>query len=131
MITWEFLQSFDFEKKALPNFRSQETLDKYQTFKKNTKNVAEYIYAKYFKNKNFCIEKNDFPYITESNIEHYVLWIHKSFEKNVSKSFLENIIYQKMKDLHFDEYICFENHSSVKTIPDILHYQIFFRKKMS
>ena len=128
ILTWKFLQSFDFEKNALPNFRSQQTLDNYQIFKKNTKNVSEYINEKYLKNKNFCIEKNDFPYITESNVEHYVIWINKSFEIYISKSFLQNTIYQKMKDLHFHEYIYFENHSSVKTIPDILHYQIFFRK---
>lgn len=126
-LTWEFLKHFNF-KNPLPNFRSKATLDKYKTFKNNTKNVSKFIYEKYLKNKPYCIEKNDFPYVSESNMEHYILWINNSFSQNISKVFLENIIKNKMQELGFNEYIFFENHESVKTIHDILHYQIFFRK---
>lgn len=127
ILTWNFLQSWNYTK-PLPNFRTDEILEKYKEFKNKNIDISLYIKNKYLKNCSFSIEKNTFPYNTEKNVEHYVLWIHDNFEKNISSFFLENVIKEKMVLLQFDEYIYFENHISVKTIPDILHYQIFFRR---
>jgi len=129
ILTWSLLKSWNY-KKPFPNFRTDETLQKYQQFKNNNVDIPSYIQQKYLKNKNYTIEKNAFPYHTEKNVEHYVLWINKNFEKHISisKTFLENIIKEKMILLEYNEYIYFENHVSVKTIPQILHYQIFFKK---
>lgn len=129
ILTWKYLLEFNYSQ-PLPNFRSKQVLQNYNDFKNKNKNknITKYIYKKYLKNKQYLIIENDFPYLTESNVFHYVLWINKSYEPFISKPILEKIIIEKMNELQFDEYIYFENHSSVKTIHDIKHYQIFFKK---
>lgn len=124
-LSWNFLLDFDFSN-PFPNFRSEYTLYLYKDFKEKNKNMSKFINEKYLKNKNYSIEKNDFPYLTEENLHHYVLWINKSFEKNVNKILITKILKNKMKELNFIDFIYFENHYSIKTIPDILHYQVFF-----
>ena len=39
-----------------------------------------------------------------------------------------NIIIDKMNELGYNEYFCFENHKNAKSVLGITHYQIFFRK---
>lgn len=127
VLTWNFLINFDFDK-PLPNFRSEKTLLEYTKFKGKNYDINNYIYSKYLENTNYSLQENDFPYETESNMKHYVLWINKSFEKNISQNLLKCIIKQKMIELNFDDFLFFENHTSIKTIPGILHYQVFFKK---
>lgn len=127
ILTWHYLLHFDYSK-PLPNFRSKEILDKYNDLKIKENDIPKYIYNKYLINKKYNLVKNDFPYLTDNNVEHYVLWINQSYEKIITKEEIKNIIINKMKELQYDEYIFYENHESVKTIHEIKHYQIFFRK---
>ena len=126
-LTWKFLLQFDFSK-PLPNQRSSETIQKYNNFKKLNKDICSYIKNKYLNNCDYCIIKNDFPYDTEKDVKHYILWIKDSFLENINKRDIEDLIQKKMLELEYSNYIYFENHISVQTVPDIKHFQIFYKK---
>lgn len=130
-LTWNFLLEFDYSK-DLPEQRTEETLNEYKLWKlnleKNNEIISDVIYKKYLKNKSYHIEKNSFPYLTEKNVFHYVLWINDSYKKNITNKKIMNIVIKKMKEINCSGYICFENTSNCKSIKEILHYQVFYRK---
>lgn len=91
--------------------------------------IAQYIQNKYFRKNNnqWVLVPNDFPYEVENHILHYVLW----FNPNIGGSFdLAKLICEEQiaMDLRFTDYIIFENPEHKKSVPEILHYQVFFRK---
>ena len=128
-LTWDFLLNFDYSK-DLPEQRTKETLNEYIHWKINQKNINinDYIYEKYLINNDYSIQKNRFPYETDKNILHYVLWINDNYKKNITNKKIMEIILQKMNEINYSGYICFENTSNCKSIKHILHYQVFFRK---
>lgn len=130
-LTWNFLLEFDYSK-DLPEQRNEETLNEYKLWKlnleKNNEVISDVIYKKYLKNTSYHIEKNSFPYLTEKNVFHYVLWINDSYKKNITNKKIMDIVIKKMKEINCSGYICFENTSNCKSIKEILHYQVFYRK---
>ena len=130
-LTWDFLLNFDFNN-DLPEQRTKDTLNEYINWKTYLKNnhidISDVIYKNYLTNKIYSLEKNKFPYSTEDNVFHYVLWINDSYKKDITNKKIMEIILQKMYEINCSGYICFENTSNCKSIKNILHYQVFFRK---
>lgn len=128
-LDWNFLLNFDYNN-DLPEQRTPEVLAEYQMWKDSIKkeNINNYIFNKYLLNKNYSIEKNRFPYSTEKNIFHYVLWINNSYKKKLTNKKIMDIVISKMKEINCSGYICFENTNNCKSIKQISHYQVFFRK---
>ena len=90
--------------------------------------INDYLYNKYLLDKEYSIDINPFPYNVDTNIFHYVLWVNHLTFKNLTSEKRHSIILKKMKELGFQDYICFENHSDCKSVDKVIHYQIFFRK---
>ena len=132
IITWEFLMNYDYNIPLKEDVRSEHTINDYDIWKKyikdNNLNINNYLHKKYLSDCNYCIEKNRFPYNVEENIFHYVLWINKNYEYKLNNKKILDIITLKMNELNYSGYICFENHELSKSVDDILHYQIFFRR---
>ena len=130
-LTWDFLLNFDYNN-DLPEQRTEETLKKYINFKNDLKNnnidISDVIYKNYLKDKIFSIEKNRFPYSTEENVFHYVLWINDNFKKDITNKKIMEVVLEKMKQINCSGYICFENTLNCKSIKNILHFQVFFKK---
>ncbi len=132
LITIEFLEQWDFTKELPLSVRSEETIFKYNKFKKylikEHISIEDYVMNKFLKNKKYSIDENNFPYKITDNMKHYVLWINPNYFKEISDKQLSEIILTKMNELGYNEYFCFENHIGSKSVLGIPHFQVFFRK---
>ena len=132
LVTFEFLENWNFNKELPNEVRTKETIEKYNKFKQKIKkeniSIGEFIKNKYLTDKLYSFDINTFPYNIENNMKHYVLCISPIFKSKVSDKILCRIITDKMEELGYNEYFCFENHTNVKSVLEILHYQVFFRK---
>ena len=132
LITLEFLENWNFEIELPDEVRTDQIIEKYnkhkKILKKNNIDQNEYIIDKYLSNKKYSINQNAYPYNIDKNMDHYVLWIHPNYINKINDWEVCNIITNKMKELDFNEYFCFENHLKAKSILGVPHYQIFFRK---
>ena len=61
-------------------------------------------------------------------MQHYVLWIHPYYFNKISNKEIYLIIFNKMKEINYDEYFCFENHINAKPILGVPHFQVFYKK---
>lgn len=126
IITIDFLDNYDFSK-PIPFSRTKCMDIKYERYKKKIGKMGltnkEHILSNVICNNDYVIEKNQFPYNIDNNLYHYIYWVHPNFEKkHTNKVIIENI--NKFIEGKFDGYWCWENHDSVKSIPEIKHYQI-------
>jgi len=132
LITFDFLENWNFEIELPEEVRTYDIIDKYKKhkeyIKKNNINQNQYIINKYLSDKKYSINKNEYAYNIDKNMAHYVLWIHPNYINKINDLEVCNIITNKMKELGFNEYFCFENHIKAKSILGVLHYQVFFRK---
>ena len=132
LVTLEFLEKWDFSIGLPKEVRTKETIEKYNKFKEKIKteniSIGEFIKNKYLTDKLYSFNPNTFPYIIENNMLHYVLWISPLFKKKINDKIICKLIMDKMRELGYNEYFCFENHITSKSVLDILHYQVFFRK---
>ena len=131
-VTFEFLENWNFEIELPEDVRTYDVIEKYKKhkeyIKKNNINQNNYIINKFLSDKKYSINKNAYPYNIDKNMAHYVLWIHPNYINKINDLEVSNIIINKMKELNFNEYFCFENHIKAKSILGVLHYQVFFRK---
>ena len=131
-VTFEFLENWNFEIELPEDVRTYDVIEKYKKhkeyIKKNNINQNNYIINKFLSDKKYSIDKNEYPYNIDKNMAHYVLWIHPNYINKINDLEICNIITNKMKELNFNEYFCFENHIKAKSILGVLHYQVFFRK---
>ena len=132
IITWDFLMNHDYNIPLKDDTRSDDIINKYNIWKKyikdNNYDVSDYLHKKYLSDCDYCIIKNEFSYNVTNNIYHYVLWINKDYKLKLTNKKILNIITSKMNEIGCSGYICFENHSLVKSVDNILHYQVFFRR---
>ena len=132
LITLEFLENWNFEIELPVEVRTKQNIDKYNKNKKylnkNNINQNQYIIDKYLSDKKYVINENAYPYNIDKNMAHYVLWVHPNYINKINDLEVCNIITNKMTELSFDEYFCFENHVKAKSILGVPHYQVFFRK---
>lgn len=130
-IDWFFI--YNLNNMDIGDIRNTKTKIKYFFFKLYLKlrcmTIAQYINNKYFHNKQnqWVLVPNDFPYDLENNILHYVLWFNPSIGGSLE---LAKIICEEhiAMDVRFTDYFIFENPEHKKSVPEILHYQVFFRK---
>lgn len=132
LITIEFLEQWDFQKLLPNNVRSDKVNLQYVKFKKDLSNkkisIDNYIFETILQSKKYSINRNNFPYNIPNNMLHYVLWINPLYFNKISDKEICEIIIEKMKELDYNEYFCFENHKGCKSILEIPHYQVFYRK---
>ena len=102
----------------------QEQYNRHKIFIKNNEiDINQNIIAKYLKNSQVSLHKNDYPYDVEKCIGHYVLWSKYHLTNKEINRFLYNATKQKKYiDYHF-----FQNTNNLQSIPSIVHYQVFFK----
>ena len=116
LVTFEFLENWNFDKELPVEVRTKETIEKYKKFKERIKSenisICEYITKKYLADKLYSFNINAYPYNIGNNMKHYVLWISPIFKSKINDKMLCKIITDKMKELGYNEYFCifFENH---------------------
>lgn len=132
LVTLEFLENWDFSIELPGEVRTKETIEKYNKFKEKIKSenisIGEFIKEKYLCDRLYSFNLNTYPYNIENNMQHYVLWISPLFKNKINDKIICKLITDKMEELGYNEYFCFENHIKAKSVLEILHYQVFFRK---
>jgi len=132
LITFDFLENWNFDNELPENVRSTKIIELYNKhkifLKKNNINSNGYIINKYLSDCKYSIQRNAYPYNITNNMEHYVLWVHPNYIKKIKDTEVCSIITNKMKEIKFDEYFCFENHIKAKSILGVPHFQVFFKK---
>lgn len=124
-----FLETYNYEIPLKDYTRTDYVNKTYAEFKKNLNiPINDYIIENYLKDINYNICPNKFPYNTPQNMAHYILWINPKYENKITDKKVCEIIYNKMNELGYNEYFCFENHVNAKSVKGVLHYQIFFSK---
>ncbi len=131
-ITFDFLDNWNFMIELPIDVRDLNIIEKYENHKKFLKNkninLDNYIINKYLSDKCYYITKNEYPYNITDDMLHYVLWIHPNYINKINDKEVSKIIINKMNELDYDEYFCFENHIKAKSILGVPHYQVFYRK---
>jgi predicted transport protein len=131
LITFELLDNWNYNNLLPIDVRTDACYLKYLKFKNDLKvndiKLKDYLLDKYLNNKMYDLVPNDFPYAVDKDMAHFVLWVHPDYENKLTDLDIIQIIKNKMEEHKFNEYYCFENDVRVKTVLDILHYQVFFR----
>ena len=133
MISWEQLTTFNIyspPKFQLPRYHKIQ--DKYDKFKLEctTNNIVikDYLINKLFNNnEKFKFVPNEFEYYLESNINHYIFWINPNYNYEFNNTIVENIV---KKILNKKKFIIFKNNDNNKSIPEIIHYHVFFKNNL-
>ena len=129
MLSWRFLRQFNENNPPTISLgRKKEVEDKYSKFRENVKkkygSTANYLEQTLFsKNEPFILKLNDFPYNTQSNIYHYLLWINPKYNSH----FNNKNIKEKLDIFFGKNYIFFKNNTNNMSIKSIIHYHIFIR----
>ena len=126
MISWNYLSQFN--EKNPPQetlYRKKEVQDNYETFRGSLDiTIADYLHSTLFGDQEsleYNLRLNDFPYNTEDNITHYILWINpKSDKKNTLP--VKSIIKLKLK---VKNVVYFMNVPKNRSVMEIPHYHIF------
>ena len=137
IINMDFLESWNYTKPLPIEVRTEDVINNYNIFKNELKlnniKIEDYILHKFLKSndasqpyKNYTLELNTFPYNTPKNMKHYVLWVHPNYRDTITNKEINDIIIQKMNQLGYNEYFCFENNIACKSVLGLLHYQVFF-----
>ena len=130
MINWEQLKLHHLNPPTYKIIRNDNIQKKYNKYINSlNKSIDNIIIDKYFNkdDKIFCIDKNMFPYYTENNIYHYILWINPT--KKINDIEIYNYI-----NLYYCNYtikkniIYFENNFKNKSIQNIRHFHIFIKQ---
>ena len=78
---------------------------------------------------------NDYPYYITPDIEHKVLWFNPKFTQNNEIERLvtnDNIIDVILKmEEQGNEYIFYRNHKFNSSVPNIIHYQVFVKRRIN
>jgi hypothetical protein len=129
LVTWNFLKQYNREVPLPEDVRTLETINTYKNeFKiKSNEDKLQLLYKFYLKD-DLNLHKNKYPYNLDNGIEHYVLWIHPNYENKCSTKDIKIFIENFLKDNQFSDYIYFENNNLSKSILNIKHYQVFFKK---
>ena len=153
LITLDLLDNWDFNNLFSIEVRSNICYSNYLKFKNDLKvnniELKDYLLEKYLNDKPYNLVPNEFPYAVGENMAHYVLWVHPRYVNKLTDIEIIQIIKQKMEnphsqysssssttshkpeslvELNFNEYMCFENDIRIKSVLDIPHYHVFFRR---
>ena len=123
-MNWETLETFDFKKNKIR--RTNSIQQKYNIEKNNKLNYDKYILNHYLTNKLYNLQPNKFPYDLNSNIKHYVLWLHPMIKSKhiYDKKFIYKLLKSMIKNNSFIFYMNSYKNKSIKSIP---HYQVFIK----
>ena len=106
--------------------RSKDSDSKYKKLKlelvERNISIGNYIKEKLFSdNSEYALVKNDFPYMLDKNVLHYVFWINPKFNEKYNDNTVEKIL---KNSIDF-EFIYFKNIIANKSVLDVEHYQVF------
>ena len=130
MLSWNYLSKFSLQNPPLENFSRDAITEKQynlfkDTMKKNNISLNNHIINKYFSdNSKYKLLLNKYPYYTEEDIVHYVLWINPKFNSEFNNEKVINIL-----DDNFNDYIVFKNLTKNMSIEGVVHYQVFTKNK--
>mgnify|MGYP001189693280 CR=1 FL=1 len=126
MITWSELSFYNFNNPPTKQIRrSPQTQNKYDIHKKNLKiNQSEHIKKNILKENDFAYTQNSFPYETEKNIKHDIIWS----KRDLSEADIREIIIKHNQNMDIEkDCVYFINIKSNQSIPDITHAHVFIK----
>jgi len=142
IITWNFIKKFN-KKPPLFNLPRDNKINESYINHINECNhkygsISNYIYKKHFSNKSkkYTIVKNNFPYITESNIKHLLIWFNPNYYNhdlnfNKEDTLINSIIHEHNSNCCIEDkinnYIYFENYASNKSVLGVKHIHLFVK----
>ena len=109
--------------------RSVEVIEKYREWKLNTKD--SWLYNNLFDDNTEIVQirENDFPYLFESSVVHYVVWLRPGQEQyqygpRMDTELLEWVREKIYSDYGNVDFVHFRNEINLRTVPTIDHYHV-------
>ena len=129
MLKWKELLDLHHNPPLIPPTRTPEVDEMYRIHRERTPNLVKDLIRNLFKDDgHFVLVPCPFPYDLEEGIAHWVLWINDDYE------YMPWMIDVIIKELCHDfkirpgiDMVCYQNFKHNMTIPQIQHYQVFFR----
>ena len=130
MISWETLKQFSVVNPPNVRLYRDEGIEKKYTLhreriKENYESVAEYLIKKMFSDEacdtRMVFIDNTFPYNTDSNIKHMLVWINPKYSENIKE------VYSFINENTSNPFIYFKNQTQFKTILEVEHYHVFIK----
>jgi len=85
---------------------------------------------KFNKDNLFALVDNIYPYHIEPGIRHMVLFINPKYaDKFAHPKIIEYLVSSNAWKMGYEEYLYFENPPERKSLPEIIHYHVFFTNK--
>jgi hypothetical protein len=124
--TWKCLQKYHKQLEATPlNIIREPSVDFAFDLHQNLHgNMTHFIQKKYLKKNPYALVKNDFPYFTEQNISHHILWF-RDFDVTIDK--VDEIL-NSSEILFQRDFIYWRNARILQTVRGINHFQIFSKR---
>ena len=117
-LSWDYLKNVAACKAFIPKIpRYEHNQIVYERYMKE--NNVLYDVESYFKDGNYVLMKNNFPYELDNNIEHYIIWLKNDAD-------ILNINIERL--LNAKDYLVVKNPTNRMSIPVINHFHVFKRK---
>jgi len=101
--------------------RKKEVEERYEEHILFEKGIPEIIEAFKDPDTKYLFLPNNFPYDVEDGIEHYVFWV-------ASPEYDKNFVIDFLSSMGMHDYAIFENLPQHKSIKNINHYHVFYKK---
>ena len=124
-LSWEDIYLYAMTKSTKDRYglqRTREVESKYRGFLKVVPNVNKYIFEKYLIDKNYALVPNRFPYHTDKNVLHYILWFRPEFK--IIPQEIQSTVHRLFPG---KRYVAFINHPEVQSVPKVPHYHVFIK----
>lgn len=87
---------------------------------------------KFDKDNLFALVDNSYPYDIEPGIRHMVLFINPKYaDKFANPKIIEYLVSSNAWKMGYTDYLYFENPPERRSVPEIIHYHVFFTNKIS
>ena len=135
-IPWTYMKQFNFTnppKKLLGRKKSvEEKYTKDSLIIKKKGGTTKYLTERFLSNGNdYCMTHNNYPYYTEDDVVHYVIWfVGSTFERYNNPFTIEKIIddYKIENNISEEsEYVYYQNIEALRSIPSIPHLHVFIK----
>ena len=129
-MNWDTIKSYHLNSpKTFGEFvRTADDQAKYDVLKahlaQSNSSLSESIFQKYFSsnNQDFIIVSNEFPYMLEPTIQHFILWIRPGVQLDDTR--IQNVI-SDFCSTNFSQWICFQNKPDLQSVKSVEHWHIF------
>lgn len=129
MLTWKQLQKFNHNTSEDTIAREPSISKKYREYRGTIKDINQHIMENMFPNSEpYCLTDNMFPYWTESNVQHDILWVNPEvvdMKLIMNKNWIDERLKELLPNKQLVVFMNLPNNQTVRMVP---HYHVFYKK---